>query len=354
MNESTRGQGLRQPRCRTAHLGMGRAGAGRGRARKQGTMHSKFAVFDAERSLVGSYNLDPRSEKLNSEIGRSCSCSRSWRAQLRSKLLDEDLRYAREITPEQAAGFEAPGQRDRAIPQVARRAVRGAPLMSGGMDHRARRALHPGAAGAGDWPAARRASCRTGPTGHARTSLRDVQSKTIGDVTVSVSILTDEQAAAALRRRLRRARTAGAVDERAQRLRPPAVVHPQRARSRTSTRPTKRRCWCRATCRSDSATGLAPVPPRRVDPRAAAAAHHHGGLRVPAAGRGRSLRRHPPAGRRVRRGQPTHGRSPAARPSDRTPRELRFDFALPLPDGDFDYERLDPAQDLRRRSRCPT
>jgi len=28
---------------------------------------------------------------------------------------------------------------------------------------------------------------------------------------------------------------------------------------------------------------------------------------------------------------------------DRAPRELRFDFALPLPDGDFDYEQLDPA-----------
>jgi hypothetical protein len=27
----------------------------------------------------------------------------------------------------------------------------------------------------------------------------------------------------------------------------------------------------------------------------------------------------------------------------RAPRELRFDFALPLPDGDFDYEQLDPA-----------
>jgi hypothetical protein len=26
------------------------------------------------------------------------------------------------------------------------------------------------------------------------------------------------------------------------------------------------------------------------------------------------------------------------------PRELRFDFALPLPDGDFDYERMDPAR----------
>lgn len=41
-------------------------------------------------------------------------------------------------------------------------------------------------------------------------------------------------------------------------------------------------------------------------------------------------------------------RGPAVSPSGaaRTgpPRELRFDFALPLPDGDFDYERLDPVR----------
>ncbi len=40
-------------------------------------------------------------------------------------------------------------------------------------------------------------------------------------------------------------------------------------------------------------------------------------------------------------------RGPAVSPSSaaptRAPRELRFDFALPLPDGDFDYEQLDPA-----------
>ena len=34
----------------------------------------------------------------------------------------------------------------------------------------------------------------------------------------------------------------------------------------------------------------------------------------------------------------TAGGPPAGRP----PRELRFDFPLPLPDGDFDYERMDP------------
>ena len=38
------------------------------------------------------------------------------------------------------------------------------------------------------------------------------------------------------------------------------------------------------------------------------------------------------------------------RPRRRTPRELRFEFALPLPDGDFDYERLDPAQTYAGRA----
>ncbi len=32
-----------------------------------GTVHAKYAVFDRVVSLVGSHNLDPRSEKLNSE-----------------------------------------------------------------------------------------------------------------------------------------------------------------------------------------------------------------------------------------------------------------------------------------------
>ena len=40
-------------------------------------------------------------------------------------------------------------------------------------------------------------------------------------------------------------------------------------------------------------------------------------------------------------------------PRPSTPRELRFDFALPLPDGDFDYERLDTVADLSAASPCP-
>jgi LssY C-terminus len=37
-------------------------------------------------------------------------------------------------------------------------------------------------------------------------------------------------------------------------------------------------------------------------------------------------------------------RTPGQPSTASAPRELRFEFALPLPDGDFDYERLDPAR----------
>jgi len=75
--------------------------------RHQGTMHSKFAVVDGERSLVGSYNLDPRSEKLNSETA-VVFLQPDLSGELRHKYLSSDLKYAREVTPEMAAEFEAP------------------------------------------------------------------------------------------------------------------------------------------------------------------------------------------------------------------------------------------------------
>ena len=75
--------------------------------RSQGTMHSKFAIFDGRRSLVGSYNLDPRSEKLNSETAMIFFEPELSR-QLRRAFFDNDLKYSREVTPEQAAQFEAP------------------------------------------------------------------------------------------------------------------------------------------------------------------------------------------------------------------------------------------------------
>ena len=73
---------------------------------QQGTMHSKFAVADRRLSLVGSYNLDPRSERLNSETGLVFE-NEPLSAEL-AGLIEEDLRYSRRVTPEDAAAFEDP------------------------------------------------------------------------------------------------------------------------------------------------------------------------------------------------------------------------------------------------------
>ena len=76
--------------------------------RGQGTMHSKFAVIDQARGLVGSYNLDPRSEKLNSETA-VVFLEPTLSQRLRQSFYENDLKYSREVTPEQAAQFESPG-----------------------------------------------------------------------------------------------------------------------------------------------------------------------------------------------------------------------------------------------------
>jgi cardiolipin synthase C len=75
--------------------------------RHQGTMHSKFAVVDGQRGLVGSYNLDPRSEQLNSESA-IVFLQPDLAARLRERFLQGDLQYAREVTPELAATYESP------------------------------------------------------------------------------------------------------------------------------------------------------------------------------------------------------------------------------------------------------
>jgi phosphatidylserine/phosphatidylglycerophosphate/cardiolipin synthase-like enzyme len=77
--------------------------------RRQGTMHSKYAVFDGTRALVGSYNLDPRSERLNSETA-VVFLEPSLSQRLRESFLADDLRYSREITIEQARQFEQPAK----------------------------------------------------------------------------------------------------------------------------------------------------------------------------------------------------------------------------------------------------
>jgi putative cardiolipin synthase len=73
----------------------------------EGTIHAKYAVFDRLYALVGSYNLDPRSEKLNSETAVVFQ-SESLSAKLAKIFYENDLAYSRQVTPEDAAEFNEP------------------------------------------------------------------------------------------------------------------------------------------------------------------------------------------------------------------------------------------------------
>jgi putative cardiolipin synthase len=78
-----------------------------GEKQTDGTMHSKYAVFDRTTALVGSFNLDPRSARLNSE-----SAVVFQNAHLADQLVNifrnRDLSMSREISAEEAAEFEDP------------------------------------------------------------------------------------------------------------------------------------------------------------------------------------------------------------------------------------------------------
>jgi putative cardiolipin synthase len=74
---------------------------------QQGTMHSKFAVADRRLSLVGSYNLDPRSERLNSETALVFE-EETISAELARWIVDHDLRYSQAVTLAAAAEFADP------------------------------------------------------------------------------------------------------------------------------------------------------------------------------------------------------------------------------------------------------
>ena len=58
-------------------------------------------------SLVGSYNLDPRSERLNGETALVFE-NTELAARLAHLLLQRDLRYSRRISPDEAAKFASP------------------------------------------------------------------------------------------------------------------------------------------------------------------------------------------------------------------------------------------------------
>ena len=76
---------------------------------QQGTMHSKFAVADRRISLVGSYNFDPRSERLNSETGIVFE-QESLAAELAAWIVGNDLLYSRRVTEEAAAEYADPDE----------------------------------------------------------------------------------------------------------------------------------------------------------------------------------------------------------------------------------------------------
>jgi len=74
----------------------------------EGTIHAKFAVFDRRVSIVGSYNLDPRSRSLNSESVIVFE-NESLSGQLADMFYRNDLDFSRRITPEDTQAFSDPG-----------------------------------------------------------------------------------------------------------------------------------------------------------------------------------------------------------------------------------------------------
>jgi putative cardiolipin synthase len=73
----------------------------------EGAIHAKYAVFDRRYSLVGSYNLDPRSEKLNSETAVVFE-NDILSTELAQTFYENDLAYSRQVTKEDANEFNEP------------------------------------------------------------------------------------------------------------------------------------------------------------------------------------------------------------------------------------------------------
>jgi cardiolipin synthase C len=72
----------------------------------QGLLHAKYAIADRTTSIVGSFNFDPRSERLNSETAIVFE-NPELGVQL-TKLFEIDLSTSRRISREEAATFEKP------------------------------------------------------------------------------------------------------------------------------------------------------------------------------------------------------------------------------------------------------
>jgi hypothetical protein len=179
--------------------------------------------------------------------------------------------------------------------------------------------------------------------------LRDVRSKTIGDVSVSVSILTDEQA-----------RQHFGVD---------FAKHELQALWMSVRNASDRRLWfIRNTLDPDfySAEEAALLVQGDVAKSARPALHQYfrdesirvqlvprtiteGFIFLPRVEGGRYVDIRLQSDVYLEQSQESSAAAAGPVPA-RPPREMRFDFALPLPDGDFDYERLDPAVTYQGRT----
>ncbi|MGW8313918.1 MAG: phospholipase D-like domain-containing protein [Desulfuromonadales bacterium] len=73
----------------------------------EGTIHAKYAVFDRLYSLVGSYNLDPRSEQLNSETAVVFE-SKELSTDLARIFYENDLAFSRKVSLDAAQEFNEP------------------------------------------------------------------------------------------------------------------------------------------------------------------------------------------------------------------------------------------------------
>jgi phosphatidylserine/phosphatidylglycerophosphate/cardiolipin synthase-like enzyme len=73
----------------------------------EGTIHAKYAVFDRRYSLVGSYNLDPRSEQLNSETVVVLE-SQELSTDLAKIFYENDLAFSRKVSAQAAEEFKEP------------------------------------------------------------------------------------------------------------------------------------------------------------------------------------------------------------------------------------------------------
>jgi putative cardiolipin synthase len=73
----------------------------------EGTIHAKFAVFDRLLTIVGSYNMDPRSQDLNSETAIGFESERIS-TQLAEYYLNHDIPMSRLITYDDAFNYRYP------------------------------------------------------------------------------------------------------------------------------------------------------------------------------------------------------------------------------------------------------